>query len=181
MKPRTCRVCREKFTPAQPLQRVCSPACAISLARSSRARQEAKAHREAKAKAKTRAQWMKEAQQAVNAYVRARDSHLGCVSCDRPATWGGQWHASHLRSVGAASSLRFNLWNIHKSCSICNNWLSSNHAEYEPRLRAKIGNDKVDWLKSQNAPRTFSIEYLVRVKTIFRKKYRLLVKRGRVM
>ena len=140
----------------------------------SRAKKEAKEDKAKREKLKPRSQWLKEAQQSINAYVRKRDEHLSCVSCDRPAIWEGQWHASHFRSVGAASAVRFNLWNIHKSCSVCNNWKSGNLSEYEPRLRQKIGNDKVDWLRTQTQPRTYSIEYLARIKKIFAKKLKRL-------
>jgi hypothetical protein len=126
--------------------------------------------REKLEKLKTRTQWAAEAQKEVNRYVRLRDVHLGCVSCDKPANWDGQWHASHFRSVGAASAVRFNLWNIHKSCSVCNNWKSGNLSDFEPRLREKIGDQKVDWLRTQNQRAHYSIEYLKRLKYVMRKK-----------
>jgi hypothetical protein len=126
--------------------------------------------REKLEKLKTRTQWASEAQKEVNRYVRLRDVHLGCVSCDKPANWDGQWHASHFRSVGAASAVRFNLWNIHKSCSVCNNWKSGNLSDFEPRLREKIGNQKVDWLRTQNKRAHYSIEYLKRLKYVMKKK-----------
>lgn len=162
-----------------PLQVVCSPLCAIKHAEALRAKRERRETREAKAKLKTRRDWLREAQSAVNSYVRARDAGLGCVSCDKPSSWAGQWHASHFRSTGAASSVRFNLWNIHKSCSVCNNFKSGNLGEYTPRLRAKIGDEKVDWLYAQNTPVTYSVEYLQRLKKVFTKKTkRLLARHG---
>ena len=180
-----CKVCKEPFTPHKPMAKVCSLECAKSLAISDRLKREKveslkerKADRVKKESLKSRAQWAKEAQTAVNRYVRLRDAHLGCVSCDKPATWQGQWHASHFRSTGAASAVRFNLWNISKSCSICNNWKSGNLSEYEPRLRAKIGDEKVDWLRAQNQLVTYSIEYLERLKGIFAKRARRLEARA---
>ena len=174
---RKCKVCRIEYTPTKPMQTVCSHECALSLAISTRAKAEkvalVKDKRETKqklAKLKTKAQWAKEAQAEVNRYVRLRDAALGCVSCDKPASWQGQWHASHFRSVGAATSVRFNLWNIHKSCSVCNNWKSGNLSEYEPRLREKIGPEKVDWLRTQNQLSAYSVEYLERLKNIFKKR-----------
>lgn len=114
----------------------------------------------------------KRAEAAVNSYVRARDWDKGCISCDRPASWDGQWHASHFRSVGAASAVRFNLKNIHKACSICNHHLSGNIAAYEPRLIALRGQECVDWLKSQNQVVRYSREYLERLRAVFAKKTR---------
>lgn len=180
-----CKVCRAPFSPRLPLQTVCSMECAKSLAISARGKLEKqkgirdrKADKIKRESLKSRADWAREAQSAVNSYVRIRDAALGCVSCDRPASWDGQWHASHFRSVGAASQLRFNLLNIHKSCSICNNWKSGNIIDYEPRLIEKIGVEKVKWLREQNQSKPFSIEYLKRMKTIFAKKARRALQRA---
>lgn len=170
-------MCRERFTPRRPLQAACSLPCETTLAErlvAKRSKARAKAERlEDKArreKLKRLSQWRKEAQAAFNAYVRRRDSHLPCVSCGRSANWGGQWHASHLRSVGAASSIRFHLWNVHRACSICNNHLSGNLANYLPRLQELIGAERVAWLNEQNAPRRYSVEYLRRIKDVFSRK-----------
>ena len=181
--PRICKCCGKGYTPARPLQKACSLACALELGKDKTAEDKAKADRkelrEGREKQKTRTDWMREAQTAVNKYVRMRDAHLGCVSCDKPASWGGQWHASHFRSVGAASSLRFNLWNIHKSCSVCNNWKSGNLIDYEPRLKEKIGDERVDWLRAQNQRVEYSIEYLRRLKKVFTKRAKLQEERMR--
>lgn len=184
MKLHKCKACGTLYVKTRPLQSVCSIPCSLKVAREKtqktikeKDRQDKKAVREKLEKLKTRKEWADEAQVVVNKYVRLRDAHLGCVSCDKPASWDGQWHASHFRSRGAASAIRFNLWNIHKSCSICNNWKSGNLGEYEPRLREKIGNDKVDWLRTQNQQADFSIEYLKRLKKVFSQKIKRLEKR----
>jgi len=183
-KQKKCKVCKTLFTPNKPLQCVCSVECAMSIAAKRKAKEgaiqartEALKDRAKRESLKTRSEWAAEAQREVNRYVRLRDVHLGCVSCDKPANWDGQWHASHFRSVGAASAVRFNLWNIHKSCSVCNNWKSGNLSEYEPRLRQKIGDEKVDWLRSQNQLTTYSIEYLKRLKAVMKKKANRLEKK----
>ena len=181
MKAKKCKVCKSEFIPIKMGQKVCDFGCAIELAISERGKaekvakvREKRADKVKRDKLKSKAQWAREAQTAVNKYVRLRDAHLGCVSCDKPASWGGQWHASHFRSVGAATAVRFNLWNIHKSCSVCNNWKSGNLSEYEPKLREKIGDEKVDWLRTQNQLLTYSIEYLQRLKIIFTKRAKRL-------
>lgn len=131
-----------------------------------------------KAELKPISKLLSETQAVVNKYVRLRDHHKGCVSCDKPATWIGQWHASHFHSRGASSYLRFNLWNIHKSCSICNNHLSGNIGEYQPELIRRIGQDKFDYLEQYKAtPKKYTIDYLQRLKRIFNKKCRMLEKR----
>lgn len=192
VKPAKCKVCKSLILPpSRPTAIVCSGECAASLALSERLkaekRQAVKAAKLAAAdrrdtrakldKLKSRATLAAEAQVFVNKYVRLRDAHLGCVSCDKPASWDGQWHASHFRSVGAASGLRFNLWNIHKACSICNHHLSGNIAAYEPRLIERIGAGKVDWLRTQNAVKRTDAAYLERLKAVFSSKVRRLEKR----
>jgi len=161
------------------MQIVCGVACARRVPVINRKAEKAELKRRKEA-AKPRSKWLQEAQSVVNRYARLRDAHLGCASCDRPANWNGQWHGSHFRSVGAASAVRFNLWNIHKACSICNNWKSGNLSDYEPRLRARIGDAKVDWLRTQNQRADYPVEYLKRLKRVFTKKCnRLEARKGK--
>lgn len=126
---------------------------------------------------KTRQQWLAECQAIANRYARIRDAKDGCISCDKPASWDGQWHGSHFRSVGAASAIRLNLWNIHKACSVCNHHLSGNIAGYRPRLVEKIGQDKVDWLEAQNHLVRYDIEYLKKYKQVMGKRLKRLEKK----
>jgi hypothetical protein len=130
-------------------------------------KRETKCRREA---LKSRGDYLKEAQTAVNAYIRARDSGKPCVSCDKPDNGQHQRHASHYRSVGACSSMRFNTWNIHASCATCNAVLSGNLIEYRIRLIPKIGAAKVEMLESANDVTRYSIEYLKRLKKVFAKR-----------
>ena len=176
--------CRASFVPQRLGQRVCSPACAIidapnnqanqEKARKSLAQVERREIKARKEKLKSRADHAKEAQAVINRYVRLRDAHLGCISCDKPASWSGQWHCSHFRSVGAAAHLRFNLWNMNKSCSQCNAHLSGNIMVYRPRLVEKIGAEKVEWLECNQELARHEIPYLKRLKAVFAKKCRRL-------
>lgn len=182
-KPKRCKSpeCRQPFQPRNSLQVVCSPRCGLALAAINRKRKEAqlaredrKDTRERREKLKSRADYMREAQAAVNAYVRLRDAHLGCVSCDKPATWQGQWHASHFRSVGSSPHLRFDLRNIHKACSVCNNHLSGNIHGYRPRLIERIGLEAVEALECDQEPRHYTIEDLKAITAEYRAKTREL-------
>ncbi|MEX5385685.1 recombination protein NinG, partial [Cronobacter muytjensii] len=104
--------------------------------------------------------------------------HYGCISCDKPAHWtGGKWHGSHFKSVGSNSALQFNLLNINKSCDQCNFFMAGNIGPYETRLRQKIGDEKVDWLKNHPRGREYTPEYLDRLARILRKKIRRTEKR----
>lgn len=176
IRPKTCRQCGASFIPFRFAAKVCSPICARRYVAETK-KTEKKQDRVKRESLKPRAKWLAECQTIVNKIVRLRDRHLPCCSCDRPATWDGQWHASHFRSVGAASTVRFHLWNIHKGCSICNNHLSGNIAGYRPRLIEKIGQDRVDWLEAQNALAKHDVEYLKRFKAVMGKKLRRMEKR----
>ena len=180
----TCPHCRAKLEQGQRIHAACidgfAEAQAAKAARTAdkEARAAAKVERadikKRKEAIKSRAKWLAECQAIVNRYVRLRDKDLPCCSCDRPASWDGQWHASHYRSVGAASAVRFNLWNIHKGCSICNNYLSGNIANYRPRIIERIGVDRFDWLEGQNQLATYSVDYLERFKEVMGKRLKRL-------
>ena len=123
--------------------------------------------------------YVKEAQAAVNKYIRLRDRNKPCVSCgcESVSVFGGYkgaggWDAGHYRSRGSAGHLRFNLLNIHKQCVKCNRFNSGNAVDYRIELINRIGQDNVDKLERDNTPRKFTIEYLERIKRVFNKRAR---------
>jgi len=129
---------------------------------------------------KSAGDYIKEAQAAVNKYIRLRDRNKSCISCgtESVSVFGGYkgaggWDAGHYRSRGSASHLRFNLLNIHKQCVKCNRFNSGSVVDYRIRLIDRIGEDSVIKLENDNIPRKFSIEYLQRVKVIFNKRARI--------
>ena len=173
-RPRKCAWCSERFEPRQMGQRVCSVACSIAYNRAEAAKD---AHRSKPTrKHRTLSGEAELTQRYVNQYVRLRDSGKPCISCDKPDNGNHQRHASHFRSVGAASHLRFNVLNVHASCATCNSVLSGNLLEYMKRLPDKIGQDKTDWLLNANFEKRYSIDYAKRVKSIFTKRTRLYKK-----
>jgi hypothetical protein len=136
--------------------------------------------RERKQKLKTAGEYLKEAQTAVNAYIRTRDHNKPCISCLRESvsSFGGYrgacgWDAGHYRSRGAAGHLRFNVFNIQKQCVHCNRDKSGNVVDFRINLVKRIGIELVEKLESDNEPRKFTIEYLQRIKKIFNKKTKL--------
>jgi hypothetical protein len=177
---RKCQVCETELVPASQCttmickMRLCSIDCAAIWGKQKAVTQREKAQRKAhsadKERIKTRADWLREAQSAVNSYARARDRGKACISCDKPDNGQHQRHASHYRSVKACSSLRFNLKNIHTSCATCNAVLSGNLLEYRIRLVRQKGPEFVEWLECQNETRAYGIEYLRRLKKIFTKR-----------
>jgi len=137
-----------------------------------------KQHKADKLRVKTKAEWLAELQAAFNKYVRLRDRNDGCISCDKSANWQGQFHAGHYCSRGSSSALRFNLWNVHKQCSVCNNHLSGNIGEYTPRLIEKIGEKKYNWLVTHKSDKaSFSIEWIQRAIQLTKRKVKLINKK----
>jgi hypothetical protein len=124
-----------------------------------------------KASIKPKSKWLAELQAVVNQYVRLRDINDGCISCDKPSNWHGQFHCGHYYSRGHSSSLRFNLWNMHKQCSVCNNHLSGNIGEYTPRLIEKIGVDRFNYLEAHKSDvKSYDIEWIKRAIKLTKKR-----------
>ncbi len=184
-KPRkkTCKVCRGPFVSTKPMQKVCSPLCAAAYAQSLRAKAERKAATHAKAEAakrlKTRADYVREAQQAFNAFIRARDAGLPCICCGqhgRGQTSGGEWDAGHYRSRGAAPHLRFDERNVHAQLKQCNRYKAGNVVGYRAGLIQRIGLASVEALEADHVPRKWSIDDLIEIKRTYQRKVRELKK-----
>lgn len=179
MKTKACKHCGKDFEPSRPMQSVCGPRCAAWWAianRKEKAKAENAMTKQRKAAIKKISEIEAECREIVQKIARIRDRHDPCISCDKPASWDGQWHGSHFRSHGGCSSLQFNLFNIHKACWVCNKLYSGNSGPYEEKLRIKLGNERVDWLKSQPKSQKFSREYLERFKVVMNKRCRRLQK-----
>lgn len=120
--------------------------------------------------------WLtKQAQSKFNEFIRLRDKGQPCISCDAPDT-GVQRDASHYRSVGACSYLRFNENNVWAACIPCNRHASGNLIEYRIRLVKKIGLEAVE--KLENAPRLrrWTLDELREIYTTYQKKINNLQK-----
>ena len=174
-KEKTCRVCRIKFVPSRPMQVACSPLCGevygrrqTAIKAAKKALAERREARERKEKLKTRAQWIREAQAAVNAYVRLRDADKPCISCGRYHE--GQWHAGHFRSTGSSPALRFDLANIHKQCQPCNTHLHGNLIPYRANLIEKIGAHEVKRLEGPQPTAKWSIDELKQIISTYKQK-----------
>lgn len=180
---RKCKQCGE-YRPAGlgvklPAGWFCSMDHAIEFAREKSAKvSERKARaesRQRKMDVKPIGYWMKRAQAAFNAYIRARDAGLPCVSCGHPDDGSRQRHASHFRSVGACSSLRFDEKNVHASCSICNNWLSGNIGNYRVELERRIGSLLLSEIESAPKLRKWSKDDLIEIEKYYKSKLKKLL------
>lgn len=169
---RKCAVCRTPFEPRNMAHKVCGPECGLKLAAKERITAERKETRKRLADLKTRASHLKDAQAAFNAFIRARDAHLPCVSCGRFHT--GAYDAGHYRSVGAMPALRFHELNCHRQCVPCNQHKAGNIVEYRLGLIKRIGVLSVDWLEMDHPAAKYTIADALAIKAEYKKKLREL-------
>lgn len=141
------------------MAQVCSATCALEYAQKNRKKKEELAEKAEKRERKKRLDELKpvkfyldKAQVWFNKFIRMRDAGLACISCGKPDNGQHQRHASHFRSRGACSSLRFDENNVHASCSVCNNHLSGNIAGYTDGLIDKIGHE--EYKRIVNSPKS---------------------------
>ncbi len=173
LRSRKCRLCRKPYAPMSDSAEVCSWDCGLQLTRQRESKalkrkrleisRDLKARRE---KIKTHSQWTQEVQREFNRFIRARDSHLPCISCGRDT--GAKRNAGHYKAVGSHPELRFNEFNCHGQCEHCNSYRSGNLTEYRVALVAKIGLSLVEWLESSHPVSKFTIEELKCLKSVYR-------------
>lgn len=180
MKPKTCKVCRERFTPARPLQTTCSIPCAIEWgikAAEKKALKEAAAEKKdlalRKKALKTRSDWIKETQIAFNRYIRLRDAGKPCICCGKPLgsdAVGGGFDCGHYRSVGSAPHLRFDERNAAGQTKQCNRYGAGRAVDYRIGLIARIGLEAVEALEADQTPRKWTVDELKAIRDLYRAK-----------
>lgn len=181
-KQKTCRVCKQDYIPRRPLQVVCGLPCAIEDSRAKRlelAKKRQAADRKAVEHArkqisaqKARAKATENAQNAVNAFIRARDHGKPCISCGalRKLT------AGHHRTRASTPELRFNTKAINGQCSFCN----SGHVRkfhdptiadrYDEGVAQRYGQARVDWVKGPHEHKKYSRDDLNRIRRLFQRR-----------
>lgn len=182
MNQKTCKICPDRFTPERRFQKCCSIGCDAIL----RVREQEKAKLKANNKAKKefnasdRQKLTKLAQSTFNLYIRTRDGQK-CISCKFESHFDEtgdfivrQFHAGHYKSQGGNSALRFDEDNVHAQCSICNNHLSGNLANYRMNLIEKIGLEKVQKLESDKTTKRWSVEELKEIISTYKSKIKAL-------
>lgn len=141
---------------------------------------------------KTAKDYIKPAQDAFNAFIRARDEALGlpCICCGKfpaPEDWtrGGIWDAGHFLGRGAYPELRFEETNCHRQLKTCNGG-SAKYAKkgrtvsqgYRERLIKRIGLEKVEWLEGPHDPKKYTIDELKEIKRVYTEKAKEITRRS---
>ena len=173
LKQKTCKSCRQKFTPTRPMQSACSTACAIAIAERKREKQAQQMAAEKRRETRQQLESMKgipelirEADKAFCAFIRARDAGKPCICCGRSSSgWsrGGDWDAGHYRSRGAASHLRYHEDNCHSQLKQCNR-RAFDVASYRRNLIERIGLARVESLENDNGTHKWTREELIAIR-----------------
>ncbi|MDN0088357.1 recombination protein NinG [Yersinia nurmii] len=183
-KSRNCKVCKTRFKPAAIYEWWCCEEHKIEYAvlvmkerrkqnydneikqRQERQKEDRKQLKVRRINAQPKTYWIKQAQQAVNAFVRARDSSLPCVSCGTHLA--AQWDAGHYRTTAAAPQFRFDPRQIHKQCSVCNQHKSGNIVPYRVELIKRIGIKTVEAIENNHERRSYTVEELKGIRDYYR-------------
>jgi hypothetical protein len=170
-----CRICENRFQIFRSTQKVCSPNCALELARLNAAKKEKKVNAVAKSKLKDgdRGFQVKKAQTLFNKFIRLRDSKQPCISCGtvKPV----KYDAGHYKTTKAYPELRFDEKNCHKQCSKnCNTSLSGNIHEYRRGLIERFNIEIVDYLEGPHSPKRYTIPELKALQDLYKIKIKQL-------
>jgi len=184
MKPATCHVCKTPYVKSRPLQKVCSPSCAMKHAQQTverkKVRADAEDRRQTREKLKAMEaypQLVKKAQTAFNSFIRARDAGKPCICCGKQlGTEPNTFDAGHYRSVGSAPHMRFVEDNVHGQLKRCNNYLAGNAVEYRKGLIERIGIKAVELIENDNTLRKYTREALEEIAKHYRAEARKLMK-----
>lgn len=186
MKPSTCKVCRCEYVKARPLQKVCSPTCALThskeLTDRKKAKEAAQDRRQTREKLdamRRKPELVQKAQEAFNAFIRARDTGKPCISCGtplQPPQVGGGFDCGHYRSVGSAPHMRFVETNATGQCKSCNRHLAGNHVAYRAGLIQRIGLRAVELIESDQTLRKYTREGLIELARHYRSEARKMTK-----
>lgn len=187
-RPKTCKNCREKFTPASPMAVACGLVCAIAVGKKTTSAQKTKAQKQERAQDKakldafkTYPQLIAECQKAFNAVVRYRDMLAGhpCISSGVRLNWSGNAvDAGHYRSRGSAPNLRFNFDNCHAQSKQANRYNSGEAVDYRISLIKRIGLERVEALEADNTPAKWTHDDLRRMTKGFQQQLRELKRKN---
>lgn len=184
VKPKKCKApsCGKSFIPRNTLQQVCfNILCAKEYSRVViKKRFDRENHKEKLAyRAKDLRHQRALTQKIVNQLCNLLDSGLPCISCSRPDGGGRKRNASHFKSVGSNSNLRFNLLNIHSSCVVCNQHQSGNIEGYRKGLAARYGEWIVNYLDNAERVKAWTADELRESRKSCSAEIRVITKTGK--
>ena len=187
---KACKHCRKYFLAADmfsaPVGTFCTIDHALDFANAKQTKEKAKAKdaefKEMKDRVESqgaKSKLMTRAQTAFNAYIRARDAHHGCISCDSVKTdgdllTGSRFDAGHYRSRGASPELRFNEDNCFKQCVACNRAKSGNVANMRIGILTRIGEERLARVEGNHSPAKYTADDLRAIEKEYKAKLKQL-------
>jgi hypothetical protein len=179
---KTCQVCGDPFLPFRSMQTVCGTKCALKVGPITRrkAKLARKMDRARLNEMRPLSYWVKQAQTAFNAWIRARDVDVPCISCDDALAAkstghrGSLYHAGHYLTTGARPELRFDEDNVHKQCAQCNLHLHGNPVAFRIGLVRRKGQAVVDRLEGPHPPRQLRRPDLIAIRDDYRARLKAL-------
>jgi hypothetical protein len=173
--PALCEVCKKPFKQWRSTTRVCGYRCAAKVPKIERKAEKAK-DRASKEAQKTLPTLRKEAQDAFNAFVRARDAGKPCICCGKMPEWldaltGGSIDSGHYRSRGSCPELAFHEDNAHGQLKACNRF-GWDVASYRAELIRRIGIDRVTALEGPHPMPKYSRDDMRAIRDKYRAKAR---------
>ena len=161
--------CKQKFEPVKFLQKYClKDECLRVFVADVKAKTWKKTKSKAKLDLMTLSDYLKLTQQIFNKYIRLRDKHELCISCQKPPK---KQNAGHYFSSGGHSNVRFDEDNVHLQCEHCNTFLSGNLLNYQIEIEKRIGAKKLIELQAKaQVVKKWSIDELKEIMVIYKKK-----------
>lgn len=137
-----CKNCKEKFEPIRFLHKYClKDECIRAFVAETKEKMWKQTKVRMKNELKTTSDWMKEAQKVFNQYIRLRDKHKPCVSCE--SKLGSKYDAGHYFSSGGHKAVTFDEDNVHGQCVACNQYKHGNLLNYQIGIEKRIGADRL--------------------------------------
>ena len=136
-----CKNCKEKFEAKHFNQKYClKEDCVRVWVEAAKEKNWKNTKKKMKAELMTLSDYMKIAQQVFNKYIRERDKHKLCVSCEKPL--GAKFDAGHYYST-KHKSVTFDEDNVHAQCTACNRHKHGNLLNYQIGIQKRIGAEKL--------------------------------------
>jgi hypothetical protein len=136
-----CKNCKEKFEPIRFNHKYClKDECVRAFVAEAKEKMWKQTKVKMKNELKTTSDWMKEAQKVFNQYIRLRDKHKPCVSCE--SKLGVKFDAGHYFS-SVHKAVTFDEDNVHGQCVACNQYKHGNLLNYQIGIEKRIGADRL--------------------------------------
>jgi hypothetical protein len=137
-----CKNCKDKFEPIRFNHKYClKDECIRAFVAETKEKMWKQTKVRMKNELKTTSDWMKEAQKVFNQYIRLRDKHKPCVSCE--SKLGSKYDAGHYFSSGGHKAVTFDEDNVHAQCVTCNQFKHGNLLNYQIGIEKRIGAERL--------------------------------------